>query len=52
MSPTHRKQLLAIMARIEQQIAEAESLMVEVPNDEVLLGASKQLAEFRNQVSS
>lgn len=47
MSPTHRKQLLAIMANIEQQMAEAQSLMAEVPEDEIVLGASKQLAELR-----
>jgi hypothetical protein len=36
------------MARIEQEIAEAESLLVEVPDDEILLRASKQLARPRS----
>lgn len=45
MPPTHRKQLLAIMANIEQQMVEAEKLIVDVPDDEILLGASEQLAE-------
>jgi hypothetical protein len=47
MNPEYRRHLLALMAHIEQQIAEAEALTVEVPNDEILLGASKQLAELR-----
>ena len=47
MNPDYRNRLLAIMARIEQQIAEAESLTVEVPDDEILLRASQQLAELR-----
>jgi hypothetical protein len=47
MSPAYRKKLLAIMARIEQQIAEAECLTVEVSDYETLWQASKQLGELR-----
>jgi F0F1-type ATP synthase membrane subunit c/vacuolar-type H+-ATPase subunit K len=47
MSPPHRTQLLAIMANIEQLIAEAQSLMVEVSEEEMVLRASQHLAELR-----
>lgn len=35
------------MANIEQHIAEAEDLMAEVPEDEIVLRASKQVVELR-----
>jgi hypothetical protein len=47
MHPTYRRELLALMAETEQLITEAERLSVEVPDDEILLRASKQLAELR-----
>ena len=47
MNPDYRNQLLAIMSRTEQQIAETESLTVEVSDDEILMRASEQVAELR-----
>ena len=49
MHPEYRIKLLALQARIEQLIAEAESLTVD-PNgdDETLLRVSNQLAELRS----
>ena len=46
MTNEYRKQLLGILARIEQQIAEAERIVVAAPDDERLLGAAKQLADL------
>ena len=45
MMTDHRRELLRIMVRIEQLIAEAESLNVQEADDEVLLRASRLLAE-------
>jgi hypothetical protein len=47
MKPEHRKKLLAQKAKTERLIREAEALTVAVPDDEILLVTSKQLAELR-----
>ena len=47
MKPEYRKELLGLMAKTEQLICGAEALTVTVPDDEVLLVTSKQLAELR-----
>ena len=47
MNPSHRNQLLAIMSRIEQQIAEAERIVAVAPFNELMLQAAKQVAELR-----
>ena len=46
MTNEYRKQLLGIISRIEQQIAEAERIVVAAPDDELVLGAAKQLADL------
>jgi hypothetical protein len=47
MTNEYRKQLLGIKSRIEQQIAEAERIVVAAPDDEHVLGAAKQLPNLR-----
>jgi hypothetical protein len=42
-----RPRLLKLLSDIDQQIAEAERLTVEAPDDKILLGASAKLAELR-----
>ena len=46
----HRKRLLAIMARIEQNIAEVEVLTVDAVDDDVLQRATRQLQENREML--
>jgi hypothetical protein len=50
MNPEYRRQLLAIMARIEQNITEAEALTVEPADDVVLQRATRQLQENREML--
>jgi hypothetical protein len=47
MNPEYRRELLAIMARIEQLMAAAETLSIEMPEDDVLLRTSELFAEHK-----
>jgi hypothetical protein len=47
MKPEHRKKLLALKAKTERLIRDAEALSVATPDDESLHVTSKQLAELR-----
>ena len=46
MSPKHRKELLAVMARLEQVIAELQGVIITRPNTKkIVQRAEKRLAE-------
>ena len=51
MSNDHRAHPLRILARIERQIAEAESFTVDAIDDKVPLRASERLAELSRMLA-
>ena len=52
MNPGYRKQLLGLMAKIEQNIAEAETLTVGAVNDETLQRATWQPSRFKRMLAN
>lgn len=50
MTNDHRHQLLAIMSRIEQLIAEAERIVAVTAVYELMLQAAKQLADLQRML--
>lgn len=51
MNHDHRKQLLAIMSGIGQQIATAEKIVAAGPIDDIRLRAAKQLADLHRMLA-
>jgi hypothetical protein len=47
MPPTRHARLTALLAKIDQEIAEAEALTASVCDDDTLQGATRILAELR-----
>ncbi len=47
MAQDRRQELIQLLADIDQQITEAQRVMVDCPEDKIILAASAQLIELR-----